>query len=129
MTQTLSQELLQRARRILSSAVETDAERRALVQSAFIDQPLRDQFDYQGSAQDFATNCIAKLLRYGFLPSGEHALARLLRTLRDDGVGLEAQIEIDDLIRLTKTLITIPRQFELDYLQWLKADAPWPGWI
>lgn len=134
MTQTLSQELLNRARRILSPAVETEAERRALVQSAFIAESLRDQFDYQGSAHDFATNCIAKLLDYGFLPSGEHALARLLRTLREQ-VGLGGQTEIDELIRLLGELATAPRREEksdqtaslqrrqeLVYLDSLKAD-------
>ncbi len=134
MTQALSQELLNRARRILSPAVDTDAERRALVQSAFIAESLRDQFDYQGSAHEFATNCIARLLDYGFLPSGEHALARLLRTLREQ-VGLEGQAEIDELIRLLDELATtshleqesdqtvsLQRRQELVYLNSLKAD-------
>ncbi|MEP7337954.1 MAG: SUMF1/EgtB/PvdO family nonheme iron enzyme, partial [Acidobacteriota bacterium] len=122
MTQSPSQELLTRARQILSPQVETVERRRALLSSAFWGHSLQGQFEYKGSAYDFATNCITQLLNHGFLPSGEHALARLLQTLRDDGVGLDQQIEIDALIRLTKALATIPRQFELDYLEWLKAD-------
>ncbi len=127
-------DLLPRARQILLPLVTTEDERKALLIDAFWNEPLLTQIDFKGSAQDFATNCIYRLITHGFLADGEHALARLLLTARVQ-VGVDKHTVIDALAQrlneigpTSPTLTEIalpslaPRELELAYLEWLKRE-------
>ena len=126
MTSPFSQELLARARRILSPEVDTPTRRHALLNAAFPDHPLASRIPFEGAADDFAVNCITRLMQYGTLPSGEPALVRLLRTVQEQ-VGPMSQTEIDALIAdLTNpsqgNAPSAQRAQELAYLDSLQAE-------
>ncbi|RMG71792.1 MAG: TIR domain-containing protein [Chloroflexi bacterium] len=90
-------DILPRARKIIQPMVGTEDERDALLTEAFyVYDPLLYSIERGGAPKVFAVLCIRKLLDYGCLPNGEHALARLLTTARYD-CGVDKHPEIDAL--------------------------------
>ena len=105
MASTAPPDLILRARQILLPLVTTDGEREALLTEAFYlqDPLLLYGIDRAGAPKIFAVNLIKRLLDHGLLDSGEHALARLLATARDD-CGVDKHAEIDALIAMANAL-------------------------
>jgi formylglycine-generating enzyme required for sulfatase activity len=101
-------DLLPRARQIILPLIGTEDEREALLTEAFyLYDPLLYGIERNGAAKVFAIRCIKKLLDHGCLPEGEHALARLLETVRYD-CGVDKHSEIDALVQITNALCFEP---------------------
>jgi len=97
-------DLLQRSRRILLPLIDTEDDREALLTEAFyLHDPLLYGIERSGAGKVFAVRCITKLLDYGCLTEGEHALARLLETARYD-CGVDKHPEINELVAMVNAL-------------------------
>jgi len=99
-------DLLPRTRQILLPLVETKDDREALLTDAFYtlsDSRIYHQIKREGTPIGFTTLCIKKLLDYGCLSEGKHALGRLLNTAKYY-CGVDKHITIDELVRMTDAL-------------------------
>jgi len=97
-------DILSRARQLILPLVASDDEREALLTEAFyLYDPLLYRIKREGAPKIFAVMCVKTLLDHGCLSDGEHALARLLSTVRYD-CGIDKHPEIDDLVRITNSL-------------------------
>jgi len=97
MTRDIPHDLFPRALQILLPLVATGDDREALlVQAFYLEDPLLYGIDRHGAPKVFAARCLKKLLEYGCLAEGDHALARLLRAARYD-CGADKHAEIDAL--------------------------------
>ncbi|MBN1287649.1 MAG: SUMF1/EgtB/PvdO family nonheme iron enzyme [Anaerolineae bacterium] len=88
---------------LLSPLMESEADRRALLRSAFLGTSLVDTISYGGATRPFMLNMLITLYHYGEIEPGKQALWRLLEIARDQ-VGLDKQARIDAL----QTVINTP---------------------
>ena len=96
----LPPDLLPRTRQILLPLVRTEDEREALLTDSFYtipDSRIYHQIKRDGTPVGFTTLCIKKLLDYGCLMEGQHALGRLLETTKYY-CGVEKHATIDDIV-------------------------------
>jgi formylglycine-generating enzyme required for sulfatase activity len=101
-------DLFSRARQVLQPLVATVEERGALLTEAFYSHdPILSSIQREGAPKIFIVNCLRIILDHGFLPTGEHALARLLIVAKYD-CGVEKHPEIDELISIANSLDKTP---------------------
>ncbi len=103
-------------------------QRQALVWSAFHNSPVYRQIDFAGAARPFTINLVHKLLDFGEVASGQHALMLLLDVIHNQ-VGYNKQQRIRRLqLALaqqlkTRLIITTPQQPARSRLRTLKWIA------
>lgn len=94
----LPPDLLPRVKKILLPLVATPEDREALLLDAFYTvDPFLYRIDRSGTPSLFGSRCIAQLIEYSARKEGEHALVRLLLTMREYHEP-EQHAEIDELI-------------------------------
>ena|GEM_PF-484191 len=102
--QRIPSQLLPRSKQILLPLTAGGEDREALLIDAFyLYDPLLYGIDREGSPNVFTSRLIARLIDYGCLAEGEHALARLLSAARYL-YGQDKHQEIDELIDLANDL-------------------------
>jgi formylglycine-generating enzyme required for sulfatase activity len=92
-----------RARQLIQPFVSTVDDREALITEAFYTHdPILASIELEGKPKVFCVRLVRTLLDYGCIATNEHALARLLTTLRYD-CGVDKHAEIDDLVGITNS--------------------------
>jgi formylglycine-generating enzyme required for sulfatase activity/energy-coupling factor transporter ATP-binding protein EcfA2 len=105
MTPKIPPDLLPRTRQILLPLVETEDDREALLTDAFYtlsDSRIYHQIKREGTPVGFTTRCIKKLLDYGCLTEGNHALGQLL-SVSKYYCGVDKHANIEELVAITKS--------------------------
>ncbi len=116
-----------RARRLLADCFTglTAEQRQAILDRAFqgLTHDPRGRLNNAGSADEFATHCVSRLMDFGCTDGRRHALSRLLVTLREER-GTHPPPDLIDLPPLLDGRCALPgREEEHAYLQALLADC------
>lgn len=101
----MNQETFNNIIELLTSLMENQNSRHALVDTALLNEPVVKQIDFSGSAQEFTTRLVKKLDNYGKISTDELALVVLLQATKEQ-VGLDKQAKIDQLIRDVTTSVS-----------------------
>jgi hypothetical protein len=93
----LTQDLFKQISELLRPAMGDAADRKALIESAFVGSRLLEQIQWDGAARTFTTRLVRLLDQFGEISPGRLALVALLEEYRQE-VGTNVQAEIDGLL-------------------------------
>lgn len=93
---SLDKDTLHELTALLTPLMQSENERRALLQQALSGAAVLDQIDYSGPTEAFVTAMLNRLVDYGESMPGQSALWALLEIVRER-VGVDKQAQIDEL--------------------------------